>query len=68
VRLDLHEKPEFDLFRWVEFWYPAAHVVSFKRSVYERALRYLAPLAQNLCSMPLLQPRDEAELQVELTI
>ena len=68
LTLDLTDKPEFDLWRWVDFWYPAAHVVSFKRSVYERALRYLAPLAQQLCRMPLPQPSPEAALQVELTI
>jgi putative (di)nucleoside polyphosphate hydrolase len=55
VRLDLTETPEFDLWRWVDFWYPAAHVVSFKRSVYERALRHLAPLAEGFCRLPLLQ-------------
>jgi len=32
----------------VDFWYPLAHVVSFKREVYERALRHLAPLAERL--------------------
>lgn len=45
VRLDACEKPEFDRWRWVDFWYPAEHVVPFKRSVYVRALRHLAPLA-----------------------
>ena len=45
LRLDATDKPEFDLWRWVDFWYPATHVVTFKRSVYQRALRYLAPLA-----------------------
>jgi putative (di)nucleoside polyphosphate hydrolase len=48
VRLDLTDTPEFDLWRWVDFWYPLAHVVAFKRQVYERALRYLAPLADRL--------------------
>jgi putative (di)nucleoside polyphosphate hydrolase len=32
----------------VDFWYPLAHVVAFKREVYERALRHLAPLADQL--------------------
>ena len=48
VRLDLTDTPEFDLWRWVDFWYPLTHVVAFKREVYERALRYLAPLAEQL--------------------
>ncbi len=46
VRLDLTEKPEFDSWRWVDFWYPAEHVVSFKREVYVRALEHLAPHAR----------------------
>ena len=45
-RLDANEKPEFDIFRWVDFWYPVEHVVIFKRGVYARALRHLAPYAQ----------------------
>lgn len=44
VRLDLNEKPEFDLWRWVDYWVPLREVVSFKRRVYECALREFAPL------------------------
>ena len=46
LRLDLTEKPEFDSWRWVDFWYPAEHVVSFKREVYVRAQQHLAPHAR----------------------
>ncbi len=46
VRLDITEKPEFDSWRWVDFWYPVEHVVMFKRNVYARALVHLAPQAQ----------------------
>lgn len=49
VRLDLTEKPEFDSWRWVDFWYPLDHVVMFKRSVYASALGHLAPVARGLC-------------------
>ena len=45
VRLDVGDKPEFDHWRWVDFWYPVEHVVTFKRAVYARALRHLAPKA-----------------------
>ena len=44
VRLDACPKPEFDRFRWVDFWYPAEHVVHFKRGVYRRALTHFEPL------------------------
>jgi len=37
------EKPEFDGWRWVSYWYPVGQVIAFKRGVYRRALRELAP-------------------------
>jgi putative (di)nucleoside polyphosphate hydrolase len=44
VRLDLCDQPEFDGWRWVDYWYPLKEVVSFKRDVYRNALRELEPL------------------------
>ena len=44
VRLDLSQKPEFDNWRWVDYWYPLSEVVPFKRKVYQKALNELAPL------------------------
>lgn len=44
VRLDLTDTPEFDQWRWVPYWHPLKEIVYFKRNVYERALRELAPL------------------------
>ncbi len=44
VRLDLSDKPEFDHWRWVDYWYPLKEVVPFKRPVYKKALNELAPL------------------------
>lgn len=44
VRLDTSRKPEFDHWRWIDFWTPAAEVVEFKRDVYRRALGELEPL------------------------
>lgn len=46
VRLDACDRPEFDQWRWVDFWYPLQHVVNFKRRVYAQALLHLAPAAQ----------------------
>jgi putative (di)nucleoside polyphosphate hydrolase len=46
--LDLTDKPEFDHWRWVDFWYPVEHVVVFKRGVYASALRHLAPAARQV--------------------
>lgn len=48
LKLDMTEKPEFDAWRWVDFWYPADNVVSFKREVYLRALHHFATPARTL--------------------
>ena len=44
VCLSRAERPEFDSWRWVEYWEPLREVVFFKRRVYRRALEELAPL------------------------
>jgi putative (di)nucleoside polyphosphate hydrolase len=44
VRLDACRKPEFDHWRWVDFWHPVNEVVEFKRKVYETALQELVAL------------------------
>lgn len=48
VCLDLTETPEFDSWRWVDFWYPGENVVHFKREVYVQALHLLSPFARIL--------------------
>ena len=45
VKLDASDEPEFDHWRWVDYWDPLDEVVSFKRGVYEIALAELEPLA-----------------------
>jgi len=42
VQLNLNEKPEFDHWQWVSYWYPLNQVISFKREVYRRAMKELA--------------------------
>jgi putative (di)nucleoside polyphosphate hydrolase len=42
--LDSNPRPEFDDWRWVEYWLPMREVVYFKRQVYQSALDQLAPL------------------------
>lgn len=46
LQLDLTDSPEFDGWRWVDFWYPLQHIVNFKRTVYAHALEHLAPFAR----------------------
>lgn len=48
LKLDITDSPEFDHWRWVDFWYPLEHVVNFKRSVYADALHHLAPFARQV--------------------
>ncbi len=43
LRLDTFDTPEFDRWRWVEFWRPVHEVIYFKRRVYHRALHDLGP-------------------------
>lgn len=44
INLNAADKPEFDDWQWVKYWYPLSQVIHFKREVYRRALRELAPL------------------------
>jgi putative (di)nucleoside polyphosphate hydrolase len=44
VDLASNVKPEFDHWRWVDYWYPINRVVPFKRKVYQLALQELEPL------------------------
>ncbi|HEV2111994.1 MAG TPA: RNA pyrophosphohydrolase [Gammaproteobacteria bacterium] len=42
VQLDASETPEFDAWRWVDYWRPLSEVIFFKRSVYREALTEFA--------------------------
>ena len=44
VNLSCCNNPEFDGWRWVDYWRPMREVVFFKRRVYQLALNELAPL------------------------
>ncbi len=44
VRLDASHKPEFDDWRWIDYWSAVEHIIDFKRDVYQRALTELEPL------------------------
>ncbi len=59
VRVDRSVTPEFDRWRWVEFWRPVNEVIYFKRRVYVRALYELGPhlYPQGLPPQPRWWPR-----------
>jgi putative (di)nucleoside polyphosphate hydrolase len=44
VCLDRASRPEFDRWRWVDYWQPVREVIYFKKRVYLRALEQLAPI------------------------
>jgi putative (di)nucleoside polyphosphate hydrolase len=44
-RFDHTEEPEFDRWRWVDYWQPIREVIYFKRAVYSQALHELGTLA-----------------------
>lgn len=48
IRFDTSDSPEFDGWRWVDYWYPMSQVVSFKRHVYRRALEYFDPMIKKV--------------------
>ena len=41
VELAKSDLPEFDDWRWVDYWYPVDQVIEFKRDVYKKALTEL---------------------------
>jgi putative (di)nucleoside polyphosphate hydrolase len=53
VHFDSTDEPEFERWRWVDYWTPVREVIYFKRAVYARALDELARNAF---------PRDPPEL------
>jgi len=44
-RFDVTAEPEFDRWRWVDYWQPIREVIYFKRAVYTRALHELGVTA-----------------------
>jgi putative (di)nucleoside polyphosphate hydrolase len=44
LRFDCTDQPEFERWRWVDYWTPVREVVYFKRRVYARALHDLGNL------------------------
>lgn len=41
IKLNVSATPEFDSWRWVDYWYPPKHVIYFKQQIYQRALKEL---------------------------
>ncbi len=54
IRLRASEHPEFDAWRWHDYWVPLDTVIEFKRDVYRKALHQLA---QYLDRPPRVSPK-----------
>ena len=63
VSLRATEKPEFDAWRWSEFWVPLDSVIEFKRQVYRLALNELADILFR--GAPPIRPATYVLAQVE---
>ena len=48
VCLEVSRRPEFDEWRWVDYWLPLKNIVDFKRRVYRLALTELEPLVRGV--------------------
>lgn len=48
IRLDDSERPEFVMWRWVDYWFPMTQVISFKKEVYQKILEEFEPLVKSL--------------------
>ncbi len=63
VCLRATEKPEFDAWRWHDYWAPTQDVIEFKRGVYEQALnelsRYLARHPEQKTRRPTCAPTSQ---------
>lgn len=44
IQLNSSEKPEFDRWQWVDYWYPLTCVIEFKYGVYRNVLQEFAGL------------------------
>ncbi len=47
VDLNASTKPEFDKWKWVDFWLPSHKVIAFKKQVYRKALEQFSPIIKN---------------------
>ena len=43
ISLDHNNRPEFDIWKWTDYWTPLNEVIPFKREVYKQALEFFEP-------------------------
>lgn len=44
ISLSHNKRPEFDIWKWTDYWTPLNEVISFKQEVYKQALEFFEPI------------------------
>jgi len=47
ISLNHNKRPEFDIWKWTDYWTPLNEVISFKQEVYKQALDFFEPILIN---------------------
>jgi putative (di)nucleoside polyphosphate hydrolase len=72
VCLRRSERPEFDAWRWSEYWIPLDAVIEFKREVYQQALtelsRFIPSVAARRPDLPVDSPPPTAPAEDSLRV
>ena len=61
-------KPDFDAWRWSDYWIPLGAVIEFKRGVYQHALGELARYLPDSRGRRVRLPKDEPGLDAAVTV
>jgi putative (di)nucleoside polyphosphate hydrolase len=48
ICLNRVKHPEFDDWKWVDYWYPLSKIIYFKRDIYCRVLKEFAPILKKM--------------------
>ncbi|MCW9699394.1 RNA pyrophosphohydrolase [Avibacterium sp. 20-15] len=59
INMQTTKSPEFDGWRWVNFWYPVRQVVPFKKEVYRKAMKEFAGVLFNPKNQPNAAPQEQ---------
>lgn len=61
IQLEGYKVPEFEDWRWVDYWLPVQEVVDFKRGVYQKALTELENAMHKFWLSPVSEPKSATE-------
>lgn len=64
VHLRASSQPEFDAWRWHDYWAPIDEVIDFKKDVYQGALLELSRFLQDLESLEHFNSRQQQQIRL----